>query len=150
MPLDWLPTQMGIYLARMHRLKIQHQFTHAQNWSLVGTLYDLDSPRGEPYGREMSEEDYDDDIRRTLLAITGAYSVSKSYLGSLHLKGQALESFVTAYIQGRFGSELTLADLYEIMSSHFVIGNPNVDMENIWKGVRRRVSGREAHIRSSG
>lgn len=46
----WLPEQMGRYLGRLHKLGIRHGFATRNNWSLVGTLYDLDSVTGEVFG----------------------------------------------------------------------------------------------------
>lgn len=40
---SWLPQQMGYYLGTMHRNEVTHGYSHQQNWSGVGTLYDLDS-----------------------------------------------------------------------------------------------------------
>lgn len=40
---DWLPKQMGRYLAQFHSLGFSHGFASAHNWSLAATLYDLDS-----------------------------------------------------------------------------------------------------------
>lgn len=43
----WLPSQMGIYLGKFHTIGLTHQFLHNQNWSAVGTIYDLDSVKGK-------------------------------------------------------------------------------------------------------
>lgn len=48
--LDWLPEQMGIYAGRLSKMGILHGNLTAQNWSAVGTVYDLDTCVGEPLG----------------------------------------------------------------------------------------------------
>lgn len=40
---QWLPRQMGRYLSELHSLGCIHGFASYHNWSLAGTLYDLDS-----------------------------------------------------------------------------------------------------------
>lgn len=39
----YIPSQMGTWIGRLHKAGIVHMYPHSQNWSMVATLYDLDS-----------------------------------------------------------------------------------------------------------
>lgn len=68
--IQWLPRQMGIYLARMHNLGVALGYAHAQNWSCVGTLYDLDSVKGVfPQWGVPATDDYKKDLTDSLKAV---------------------------------------------------------------------------------
>ena len=61
---EYLPREMGRYLARFHRLGLAHGFATFHNWSAVGTLYDLDSVHGKPLGdnKAITDEEISRDI----------------------------------------------------------------------------------------
>lgn len=66
---EFLPSQIGTYLGKMHKLGIAHGFPHSQNWSMVGTLYDLDSPSGLRIYRsdgKPSNSEYVEDLSVTI------------------------------------------------------------------------------------
>lgn len=104
---EWLPSQMGVYLGRLHKFGIAHGFPHGQNWSAVGTLYDLDSVHGKPIGDDLDpvKEDYEYDIQRTKEAITVLLTGEKTekrsnYLSRTYpgLSSQALKVFLNSYV----------------------------------------------------
>lgn len=45
-----IPERLGKAFAKLHNAGLSHGFPHAGNISIVGTLYDLDSIKGEPLG----------------------------------------------------------------------------------------------------
>lgn len=47
---EYLPKRTAKNYAEMHRLRLIHYFPHSANISTVGSIYDLDSVRGEPLG----------------------------------------------------------------------------------------------------
>jgi hypothetical protein len=56
-----LGRSMGFYLSKFHNLGGIHGFPHEQNWSLVGTLYDLDSvSRSENISPEVIKKQHED------------------------------------------------------------------------------------------
>lgn len=66
---EWLPDQMGTYLGRFHKIGLSHRYLHAQNWSAVGTIYDLDSVAGKGVyetDEDPSKSELDGDLNDTL------------------------------------------------------------------------------------
>lgn len=53
----YMAQKMGNYLGRLHSAGIAHGDPHVQNWSQVGTLYDLDSAETMEVGEEQFERD---------------------------------------------------------------------------------------------
>lgn len=71
---EYLPAQVGRFLARFHKIGLAHEFATAHNWSLVGTLYDLDSVHGKPLGPrdgEITDADICRDIKFTGAGLEG-------------------------------------------------------------------------------
>lgn len=64
---NWLPSQMGTYLARLRKAGVKNDFGHAQQWSLAATMYDGQSFSGKELdGRELKEEDYVESLQEAL------------------------------------------------------------------------------------
>jgi hypothetical protein len=140
---EWLPSQMGIYLARLHKLGLVHQFPHAQNWSVVGTLYDLDSVWGSVLGDPLiTDDDIAKDTRRTVGAITELLVDSQqNYLNDTYpgLAEQAQSIIISSYIKERFGF-VDSTTLEKIKSSYFSGIEINIDEQlpidsNVWANV---------------
>jgi len=73
---EYLPSQMGDYMGRFHKLGIAHTFPHAQNWTAVGTLIDLDSIHGRglyPSDEVITDEDKKIDLIRSLSSLSNIY-----------------------------------------------------------------------------
>lgn len=119
----WLPEQMGIYMAHMHKIGIAHGFTHAQNWSIVGTLYDLDSVHGQPLGDiEATESEFALDTRVAIGAISELLDpITSNYLSSNFpdLAGKAQTTIILAYLKERFGHQIDQEKLQEIKNTYF-------------------------------
>lgn len=82
---EWGPSVMAEYLARLHSLRIVHKYPHAQNWSAVFSLYDLDSPIGEILGdgNKTTERDFYKDFFSTKTAIGALFIGPNRHLKSL-------------------------------------------------------------------
>ncbi len=98
----WLPEQMGIYLGRLHNSATSHGYAHGQNWSAVGTLYDLDSLVGLAVDSldNFSEKQERSDVKMSL--------------GSLE---ELLSPDNGNYLSMEFGREILLA-----AKAHFIYG----------------------------
>jgi len=107
---DYLPSQMGIYLGRLHRLGVAHGSSHNQNWSAVGTLYDADSVYGKPIfsdDEKPSGNAIDEDI---FLSMSTLEDLALDLKGTDEFKGVDLKSlefevsynFVLNYNNARF------------------------------------------------
>jgi len=102
----WLPDQMATYLSRMHTLRAVHGNATAQNWSLVGTLYDLDTVKVQALGDQLPKGGIEDDVNCTLGALEellapheGNY-IANSFGKQLLLQAQAV--FLKRYLEERF------------------------------------------------
>ena len=123
--LNWLPTQMGIYLARLHKLGGVHGYAHSQNWSLAGTLYDLDSVKiagltDNDLGEQNLEVSQNDDVVNTIYAISDETLYStllQKMFPDLH--NSTVGVFVKSYITERFGNNLTENEIEEIFTKYF-------------------------------
>src|SRR3989344_3285834 len=139
---DWLPSQMGAYLAKFHKLGLVHGFTHSQNWSLAGTLYDLDSVRGYDLDESLgisrpppAKEDQVTDVKKSLNGIFDIYTTRNIFNEILDLRGdnyiaqqiklyspeepaiavQGLSNFIASYIREMYGDQVS-ADNTELAS----------------------------------
>lgn len=108
---SYLPSQMGIYLGRLHKLGLAHGSPHAQNWSAIGTLYDTDSVYGKPV--------FSDDEAPTRNALIGEISLTYANIHDLisslrdtnefrvadpdKIEDVACYNFVHSYLAARFG-----------------------------------------------
>ncbi len=62
---NYLPTTIGINLAKLHKLKLMHTFPTLGNINALGDLIDLDSVKGAPLGlgdKELNDDDYFSDL----------------------------------------------------------------------------------------
>ncbi len=107
--MGYLPSQMGVYLGRLHKLGLTHGCAHAQNWSMVGTLYDLDSITGKRLFRDdrrSSQGGYADDFYCAVEVLTDKLP---RILGLSGLKDRkklledALFTLADYYLKERFG-----------------------------------------------
>ena len=109
----WLPGEMGKYLGRLHKNGISAQMAHTQNWSAVGTLYDISS-NFTPTNKESFLRD---DIRYTYTSIN---SLLNPQLGNYletnfpELAWEAKRNFLQSYYQERFQRNITAADLIDL------------------------------------
>ena len=145
---EWLPSQMGIYIARMHKLGLAHQFPHAQNWSVVGTLYDLDSVKGPQLGdKENSKNDYAIDTKKAVGAIAELFDPrTNNYLSTsfsdIAEKSQTM--LISSYIKERFGDGISSEQLETIRKENFANMHnkwgANIPIsQGVWNGVVERV-----------
>lgn len=112
---EWLPEQMGIYLGRMCKLDIASNSIHAQNWSAVGTLYDLDSFTGKSIGsRENTYNNFKTDVLDTLGSIEELFTGSAILDKYKRLKEKAKGSFIDAYTKEKYGKELTIKEINDL------------------------------------
>lgn len=129
--LNWLPEQMGIYLARMQKLGVVNYFPHAQNWSAVGTMYDLNDVVGDPLGFPCEEEDFKYMVGLSLGALEELlYPKDGNYLSDeLNLSvNKAKASLIQAYLK-ELGK-----DVSEIGYEYFA-DNDYVNGESVMIGV---------------
>lgn len=121
---DWLPKQMATYLAKFHSNEMVDGYAHGQNWSMVGTLYDLDSFFGVPIGDPNPEAaSLQNDVMETTKAIVellapegvgfGKWLSKRFDGGNNHLSREfpdllenALYNFEVTYIENRFSEAL--------------------------------------------
>lgn len=119
---DYLPRQMGDYLAKFHALGLAHGFSTAHNWTFVGTLVDLASVHGKPLGdAEITSEDKTRDVLFSCRGISSYFScyplslvlpngdrlTYEGYLKQIfkekveEMKKDAIWNFVSSYITSR-------------------------------------------------
>jgi len=112
---EWLPSQMGVFLGRLHKNQMVHRNASAQNWSAVGTLYDKDTVTGVLMGEKIpTSQEYASDLQYTLGAL--------DELGGNFLSGKlgkeavlsAKVSFLKNYLQEKYGNR---ADNYVLSKS---------------------------------
>lgn len=127
---EWLPSQMGIYMARMHKLGLTHGFTHAQNWSVVGTLYDLDSVKGPQLGdKENSKNNFAIDTRKAVGALAELFDPrTNNYLSTnfSDIAERSQTTLISSYIKEMFGDSISAEQLEAIRKENFA------NMHNKW------------------
>lgn len=95
-----VPINMGRNLGLTHNLGLAHGWCHAQNYSLVGSYYDVDSIHGEPIGDPLiTLQDKSRDFSMTLGAIE---ETSTSYVQPIVIT-EAVVNFVTSYMNTTHG-----------------------------------------------
>lgn len=141
---DWLPKQMGIYLARLRKLEMTNDFSHAQNWSLVGTLYDAQSFRGREFDYPCTDEDYKFAMKKSLAAISELF-VDKKH-GYIKTKYRDLELKAKASLIGEYAKEMGygVGELDYSFFANNCDGNGNEDRINIispseWNLIRKEI-----------
>ena len=75
---EYLPDRIAANLVKMHNTGIAHGFLTAQNISLAGSIYDLDSVRGVLEGEKVALEDFGGDIDAFLISMTDAFRILRS------------------------------------------------------------------------
>ncbi len=129
---EWLPKQMGIYLARTHNLNLTHNFPHEQNWSAVGTLYDLDSLCGIPLGDKIDDDALEQqkymDCSKTLSALERSLPPDTPFGNDIaklypEVFEKAIESFLVAYIKERWEKQ-------QLIDSKFI---SKIESKYIWQ-----------------
>ncbi len=69
-----LPTRMGEYLGKFHKLGLRHTYPGEKNWTLVGCLVDLDSVNGPHFGGEASTNwEIEQDLTQSIRAISALF-----------------------------------------------------------------------------
>lgn len=104
---EWLPEQMGTYLGRLRKLGMTNDFPHAQNWSLVGTLYDAQSFSGRGFDKSKgeagycNEEDFKHAMQQSLGVLAELFGDRLSYvnLKHRHLVERAKTSLIKSYVK---------------------------------------------------
>ena len=104
--IDFLPTQMGLYLGRFHRLGLTHRYLHDQNWTAVGTVVDLDSVEGDSAVRHdhvNTDYDFAKDLEQTVNEVRSLADIfARHYnLDTEQLYKEILGKFVLNYFRER-------------------------------------------------
>lgn len=100
---EWLPKQMGVYLGRLHREGLVHRATHDQNWSLVGTLYDLGEVRGKGVSdTQPTQMDINTDLKDTAITLTSLIRHLQK-LGIEVSDSLVFTIFIKSYLEERSG-----------------------------------------------
>jgi hypothetical protein len=117
---NWLPTQMGQYLARMHNSGLSHNFAHGQNWELVGVPCDLDGVKGAmPGDPKPSIKEFTNDVSESMDALLDlVVDRDGDSIGILSLSGDSYVArvcyglvpdmkinFLQSYLKTSFGEE---------------------------------------------
>jgi len=120
---EYLPETMGHYLAKFHKLGGIHKFPHSQNWSLVGSLYDLDSVERQNVNEPMTQALQQMDTRVALASFGEIMGHSaQNYLSSEFpetLLQKAQYSFMKTYIDTLFPDGLDDQYLEKIKEDYF-------------------------------
>jgi len=136
----YLPSTMGIYLGRVHKLGLVHNFSHSQNWSMVGTLYDLDSISGKrlfDFDDKTGQKNFAEDFRDTVDVICERIPDALEYSG-ISYKRKSLEDalclFTANYMKERFGGIGPLR-VFQLHTLFYSISSEDLDetMTPVWK-----------------
>ncbi|KKU78846.1 MAG: hypothetical protein UY06_C0038G0006 [Candidatus Amesbacteria bacterium GW2011_GWA2_47_70] len=155
---EWLPAQMGQYLARLHKNGLIHGFPHSQNWSL-GSLYDLDSVYGPALGdNPRTEDNFVKDVEIAARAVMDIFAVrapgfdcvgltASHYLAQTIL-GQnkdelplvkAVANFEYGYLEARFRKKLTPANVDGYVRRYMPQVKVGGDVVRSWAAVNERI-----------
>lgn len=139
----FLPTQIGTYLGRLHKLGIVHRYPHDQNWSMVGTLYDLDSPSGEaiydsdgkPEYREYANDFYSVVVHSGNI-IAKALSELSNNPAIYNLQTNIRAEIARNYIRERYGA-LNILTKQFFKNFYNKNGDPLdvIAMEGVWEKI---------------
>lgn len=120
---EWLPSQMGVYLGRMHKERIYHGYLHLGNWQGVGTPLDLDSLKGKkiyPADDDFTEKKAATDIFDTTQGLSSFIDQDLYYTDEfqrIDTRDVALAaniSFFKNYLKERFGEDLKIKDIDDL------------------------------------
>lgn len=135
-----IPTMMGATLGRLHRLELVHGFCHNQNWSAIGSLYDLDGVVGPKLGLEDPkplQADYIKDISDTIGALKDIFTPNSFLYKSFpDILNHSIVNFSVSYIRERFGTDITPEKL-TLIKEYFQTYSPVIDdlIGNVWKTI---------------
>ncbi|HXR49462.1 MAG TPA: hypothetical protein VN778_00330 [Verrucomicrobiae bacterium] len=104
--------ELGINVAKMHKLGVSHGFLHSENITALGSFVDLDSCRGEPLGLgddPITDKDIYKDIvwaMRSLVDVLDGWQPSphddiNGFLDITSMQVYAREFFLTEYLKER-------------------------------------------------
>jgi hypothetical protein len=153
---EYLPTQMGAYLGRLHKHELAHGFAHWSNWILAAILVDLDSVIGKMNGADLGEKvatakDYHDDIFNTYNVLINCIDhgdrVVFGRTFTIENVQNSLVSFISSYIielfredDGTIQSHTDVRSLIDgLKEKRFqgvTLGNQQAD-EMMWESVYR-------------
>jgi len=117
---DFLPSQMGVYLGRVHKLGLIHGQPHIQDWSAVATLYDLDGIYGKLLYTDDPEQtnvDVDEDTRSTLKSIRDLVSEAedsnelRNVNFGQNITDSTAQSFLKSYLAEKYSQDISLERL---------------------------------------
>lgn len=140
-----IPTVIGMTLGRVHNLELVHGFCHNQNWSVVGSLYDLDGVVGPKLGLgdpKPLQEDYQEDISDTIDALTQTFIPGNFlYEKFPHILNHAIINFCVGYIREKFGTNITPEKLIQIRA-YFRVPSIRIDglIEDVWKTIEETLT----------
>lgn len=108
----WLPSQMGFYLGSLHKAGYFSDNAHAQNWSAVGTLYDISGGIKKISDNvSLACVQRNRDLFLCGHAFIELYNpLSGNYLKNKDCLYDALVSFLNSY-NNTFGGKITTNDL---------------------------------------
>lgn len=152
---NYMPSQMGLYLGRMHRNGISHGYAHYSNWSLAGILVDLDTADGNIPGENFSpttQEKLDWDVFCTYSPFINAINNFSQMQGEHEYQPaefvEPIETFIASYCLEYFGEEMKnikpselkkrLSELRQKQLSAVTLHNQKLD-DMIWKDVRTKL-----------
>lgn len=124
-----LPSRIAVNYARLHNAGLVHIHPHLGNISLVGSIYDLDSVKGEPLGlgdQPITDDDTIQDVHRLLYGYWGGRIANGlinhiGFLSDVHeissnvlFKERAEVNFISRYILERNWGEDVLGNIENI------------------------------------
>lgn len=112
-----VPTNMGRNVALTHLYDLAHGWCHAQNFSLVGTYYDVDSVHGSPLGdKAITEQDIKRDFSMTLKALE---ETSTAFVQPI-IRNKAILNFVVSYMDTTKGeNNWSFDDVAKLVDTDF-------------------------------
>ena len=136
----WLPSQMGIYLARLRKMEMTNDFSHAQQWSLVGTEYDAQSFIGRGFVRDCKEEDYSDAMMQSIRSLGELFGTRNNYIENNYKGlGEATANLIKEYIK-EIGYRLEDLDYsFMVNNSYFSMTGAPLFSPSDWNRLRKRV-----------
>ena len=77
-----------------------NDFSHAQQWSLVGTEYDAQSFIGRGFVRDCKEEDYSDAMMQSIRSLGELFGTRNNYIENNYKGlGEATANLIKEYIK---------------------------------------------------
>lgn len=125
---EYLPKRLARNFARMHNIGLVHSYPHIGNISAVGSIYDLDSVRGEPLGIgdvAVTDEDMQRDIDSLIsgesfaegvLAVFNDLQKKNFVKNDQPLREKFEEVFYKEYVTGRGWEDNMIENLSKIFN----------------------------------